>query len=137
MTPHCERKIFYCSDSKWLIHSRNSLLLKKHYQPTSWLPILTTTVYGKGDMPAASVMGGTTPLPRSDEVYVIKVWTVLIKVAVSVLLKVRSKRCNEIKLLVPRLLKTKSVPIVLLGCLSSALITLGRKLNQIQVGSIW
>ena len=45
-------------------------------------------------MPAASVIGGTTPLPRSDEIYVTKVWTVLAKVAVSVRLKVRSKKRN-------------------------------------------
>jgi hypothetical protein len=73
-------------------YSGQSLFHKKDYQPTSWLPILTTTVNGNGDMPAASVIGGTTPLPRSDEVYVTKVWIVLIKVVVSVLLKVRSKR---------------------------------------------
>lgn len=62
---------------------------EKHYQPTSWLPTLTTTVNGNGDMPAASVIGGTTLLPRSDEMYVTKVWTVLTKVAVSVRSKER------------------------------------------------
>ena len=53
-------------------------------------------------MPAASVIGGTTPLPRSDEMYVTKVWTVLTKVVVSVRLKVRSKK-PDLRLLVARL----------------------------------
>ena len=89
---------FLCSDTEVRILWTESLVFfffhKKDYhcQPISWLPILTTTVNGNGDMPAASVIGGTTPLPRSDEVYVTRVWIVLIKVVVSVLLKVRSKR---------------------------------------------
>ena len=76
---------------------KESLFLKIDDYPTSSLPILTTTVNGNGDMLAASVIGGTTPLPRSDEVYVTNVWIVLTKVAVSVLLNVRSEENAMVK----------------------------------------
>ena len=64
-------------------------------------------------MPAASVIGGTTPLPRSDEMYVTKVWTVLTKVVVIVRLKFRSNKRNET--LGISVIKDGSVPNVLLG----------------------
>ena len=104
---------------------------KKDYQPTSWLPILTTTVNGNGDMPAASVIGGTTPLPRSDEVYVTKVWIVLTKVVVSVLLNVPSKEMQWMAGIYWYLgHQRRIIPNVPLGCRSSALIILWREFKR-------
>lgn len=46
---------------------------------------------GNGNM-----SGSEKPLPRSDEVYVIKVWIDLTKVAISVLLNVPSKETQRL-----------------------------------------
>lgn len=50
------------------IAKTTTLLIGNCAQPTSVSPLLTTTLNGKGVIPFASVIGGTTARPLSEDV---------------------------------------------------------------------